>query len=386
MTPGRLGITLLLSAAAVPAACDTVKVQFMQTDGDSGGGGGEVPSGSGGVGAGGGTGGHGPDATAGAGGSLGGGFQGFGAAGGMGGYVGDLLVTASSAIRDVAATESHVYFIEYGTFDDLDNYRFDGALRRIEVESGDVETLVENLEGPLEVELTTAEAFVLLERSTTVSADGDRALGRIALTGGSFDLVPHDGPYDRAFSMAAFEDRAYFGVRIDDAWAIREYLPGESGRVILPFDAVTFPANQMAADEAHLYFLANGFSRQALTADIEPERLSSAAYTNFTLEGDRILATRAQAPMYLASMSKEGGAWSNVLRLGEHDSCKDLFVRGSRFFTECTPASGPSYVLTGPWAGGTQKGYKLAPSGAWSGTEDDLFIATDTELVRLSLD
>lgn len=304
----------------------------------------------------------------------------------MGGYVGDLLVTASSTIRDVAVAESHVYFIEYGTFDDLDNYQFDGALRRIEVDSGDIETLVENLEGPLELELTTAEAFVLLERSTSVSADGDRAVGRVALTGGPFDLVPHEGPYDRAFSMAAFGDRAYFGVRLADAWAIREYLPGEAGRVILPFDAMTFPANQVAADEAHLYFSAGGISRQALSADIEPEVLSSAAYTNFTLEGDRILTTRGQTPMYLASMSKEGGAWSNVLRLGDHVSCKDLFVRGSRFFTQCKPAGGASYVLTGPLSGGNPKGYKLAQNGAWSGTEDELFITDGTELVRLSLD
>jgi len=385
MTPGRRRIISLLALAAIPAACGTVKVPFDPFDGASGGGGGEVPSGGSGGKAGGGTGGDEPVVTGGTGG-LGGGFQGFGAAGGMGGYVGDLLFTASSAIRGVAATDSHVYFIQYGTFTDLDNYRFDGSLWRIDLDSGDAEPLLENLQGPAELEVTTAEAFILLERSKTVSADGDRAVGRVALSGAGFEIVPHEGPYDRAFTMAAFQDRAYFGVRIDDAWAIREYLPGESDRVILPFDALTFPANQMAADGTHLYFSESGILRQALSADVPPEPLSGSAYTNFTLEGDRILATRGQAPMYLASMPKEGGAWLNVLRLGDHASCKDLFVVGARFFTECKPSSGASYVLTGLWAGGNPKGYKLAPKGTWSGTEDDLFIANGTELVRLALD
>jgi len=384
MTAGRRRIIALLCLAAIPAACGTVKVPFLPVDGAGGGGGGEVPSGGSGGRPGGGTGGDEPVTIGGAGG-LGGGFS-FGAAGGMGGYVGELLVTATSTIRDVAVAGSHVYFIEYGTFDELDNYNFDGSLRRVDTDSGEPETLLKNLQGPAKLELTTAEAFILLERSKTVSADGDRAVGRVALTGSTIEIVPHEGAYDRAFIMAAFEDRAYFGVRIDAAWAIREYLPEESDRVILPFDALTFPANQMSADAAHLYFSENGILRQALSVEGPPELLSGAAYTNFTLEGDRILATRGQAPMYLASMPKEGGAWSNVLRLGDHASCKDLFVVGARFFTECRPSSGASYVLTGLWAGGNPKGYKLAPKGTWSGTEGDLFISNGTELVRLSLD
>jgi hypothetical protein len=142
----------------------------------------------------------------------------------------------------------------------------------------------------------------------------------------------------------------------------------------------------MAVDAAHLYFSADGIWRQILSADATSEKLSSANYESFTLEGERVLATRGQAPMYLASMPKEGGAWLNVLRLGDHEECKGLFVRGQRFFTECGPASGSSYVLTGFWSGGNPKGYKLSAEGAWSGTETDLFVADGTELFRLPLD
>jgi hypothetical protein len=387
LTPRRRSIMVSLSLLAISAACGTVDVPYFSDEGGSGGAAGSTPSGGSG-----GSGGNGPPSggnegtTGGSGGlgGLGGGFSGFGAAGGMGGYVGDLLASSTSNIVDVAATDTHVYWIEYGTFDDLENYQFDGALLRIELASGNVDTLLEDLEGPLQLEITTAEAFLLLERSTTVSPDGDRALGRVPLVGGTLELVEHEGPYDAPFDMASFEDQAYFAVRESGAWSIREYVPGDSGRVILPHDPL-MPAADMAADEAHLYFVSGGYWRQALSADVAPEKLSSSQYWPFTLQDTRVLATRGQAPMYLAAMSKDGSAWSNVLRLGDHDSCTELVIRGEAFFAECMTVGSPPYVVTGPWGGGDQRGYKLGPDGSWAATEADLFIAHPSELVRIPL-
>lgn len=387
MRKRRRSLTLALCLVAISGACGTVDVPFLSDDG-SGGHAGATPGG--GTGGGpttaptGGTG-NSDGTTSGGYGGLGGDFVGFGAAGGMGGYVGDLLYSSASTIRDIAATDTHLYWIEYGTFDALDNYQFDGALLRMALPDGEAETILENLEGPLQVDLTTAEAFILLERSTTVSPDGDRAIGRVSLDGGALEVVEHEGPYDSPLHLASFENLAYFAVRTGEEWSIREYAPGEPGRPILPYDPHA-PFGDMAADESHLYFARDGFWRQDLMLDVEPEKLSNSQYSPFTLQDVRVLATRGQSPMYVAAMPKDGGAWSNVLYLGNHDACEEFVIRGEVFFAECMMVGSSPYVITGLWAGGDSQGYKLGTNGSWAATATDLFIAHPSDIVRIPLD
>jgi len=385
----RRSTAFFLGPLAISAACGTIQVPFEPTDGS--GGNGASPSGGGTTT--GGTASVGGSDTGGAtlGGSGGtnddGAYPGFGAMGGMGGYVGDLLVSAGSTIRGIAATQTHVYWLEYGTFDALDNYQFDGAFLRMELDSGDVDIIAEQLEGPVQVEITTSEAFILLERSTTIDPDGDRALVRIPLAGGPLASMEHEGAYDYGFTMASFEDRAYVPVRLGGEWSIREYGPeSEAGELVLP----DHPMSHMAADETHLYFTHSsegGFWRQAVTGEGTPEALSGADYPNLALETERVLTTRGQTPMYLAAMPKDGGAWSNIVSLGSQYACDDLVVHGSLFFAQCMTAAAAPYLIRGRWDGTEPlTSHSLTDEEAWASTEADLFIGRGEELYRVRLE
>lgn len=373
------------SLVVMAGACGTVEVPFDPIDGS---GGSDTVAGSGGsTSSTGGRSSGGATATGGAKSETGGegGLDGFGAAGGLGGAPGDFVLSAGSTIRGLAADEEYVYWIEYGTFDELDNYRFDGALKRLELDSGDVDELAGDLEGPVQFGITDAEAFVVLDRSTTLDPNGARALGRAPLTGGALVLMDHPGGTEYSF-MTSYGDLAYFGIQEGDEWAIREYSPGAPGRSILPFSPSTPPGREIAADADYLYFKQDGYWRKSLDGDSEPEQLSTVKYSAFALQGDRMLATRGQSPMYLASMPRDGGAWSNVLRLGEHFAAERLVIRGTRFVAECSTEGGTPYLLTGSWNQGEPQQFSLGPRRAWAATDTELYIAHGSGLFRVQLD
>lgn len=383
---GRRRLLLVMSSlVAVAGACGTLEVPFVPIDGSGSGG---ALAGSGGGASS--TGGRSSGGVTGTGGATidtggEGGLPGFGAAGGLGGAPGDFVLSAGSTIRSLAADDEYVYWIEYGTFDGLDNYQFDGALKRLDTDSGLVDLLADDLEGPVQLGITDAEVFLVLDRSTTIDPNGDRAIGRAPIAGGALELMDHPGGTEYSF-MTSFEDLAYFGIQADEEWAIREYAPGDTGRSILPFSPNMPPGREIAVDAEYLYFKRGGFWRQTVDGDSEPEQLSTAQYSAFALQGERILATRGQAPMYLASMPLGGGAWSNILRLGEHYAAERLLVHGERFVVECSTESGAPYLLSGFWSQGDPQRFTLGPRRAWAATETELFIAHGSDLFRVQLD
>src|SRR5688572_1213601 len=66
-----------------------------------------------------------------------------------------------SDIRDITSDDENLYWVEFGSYDELGNYLDDGALRSKPLDGGDVRTLAGGLSGPVNVDVTDAHAYVL---------------------------------------------------------------------------------------------------------------------------------------------------------------------------------------------------------------------------------
>lgn len=390
---GSLSILLGALVVALSPACGTIEVPFMpsfggaggsttdgsDTDGpDSGGSGGTEGARTGGEG-GGPPGGGSP--SAGGGPTSDGGVWGGGAAGGADGA--EVIVRATSKITAVAANQTHVYWTENGTKDELSNYLFNGALRRMSLDGDEVETLVEGLGEPSALGLTTAEVYMKLELSTIRNPEGAEDLVRVPLTGGALERLPQSGSYSWLFRMSAVDDRAYFYLRPDDEWIVHESRPGQEPRQVLP--GPTYMDTH--ADATHLYFYDDDeLMKYAIDGTEEPTLVSDRYYPTLFLDGDRILTIRGRTPGYIAAFPKSGGTWKNILSLGERE-CRELEVQGIRFAAACDSNTLP-HLITGLLDGNaSQKAIPLSDSNQpWALAEGAVIVADGKELVRVKFD
>lgn len=82
-----------------------------------------------------------------------GGFGGIGSGGGS-----SDVAFPEPPIVALAANETALYWVEYGTRDSLGNYQHDGALKSVPLSGGEVTTVSASLPGPLQLWLTTKDA------------------------------------------------------------------------------------------------------------------------------------------------------------------------------------------------------------------------------------
>lgn len=378
---GALGVTL-------SPACGTIEVPFMPSFGGAGGSDAtdgtdsDTDSGGGGGGTGGTpTGGEGGGPPMGGGPTSDGGVWGSGAAGGADGV--EVILRATSTITAVATNETHVYWTEKGTKDDLSNYLFNGTLKRMALDDDVVETVVEGLGEPSALGLTTAEVYMKLELSTIRTPEGAEDLVRVPLEGGVPERLPHAGNYSWGFRMSSFEDRAYFYLRPDDEWIIHESRPGQAPRQVFPEPSYM----EAYADATHLYYTSSDeLWRYAIDGSEEPEQLSNNAYDEMVLDGDRILTTRGSSLGYIAAFPKSGGTWKNIVSIGDRE-CFGLQLRGTRYAAKCDWTESPHLVTGLLDDSSAQKAIALSDGDEfWALTQSALFIADGRELLRVPLD
>jgi hypothetical protein len=96
-------------------------------------------------------------------------------------------VTSAPAIRAVWTTSDRVYWTEYGTFDELENYQNDGRLMAMSLAGGEPVVIASGLQGPTWVAVGEKYAYVWLRHST--SLDGVLELSRVSLESGDVELL-----------------------------------------------------------------------------------------------------------------------------------------------------------------------------------------------------
>lgn len=380
-------VLLLCTVVLAGSACVSLELPGAPSDDatatgglDSEGAGGHVVA-SGGVGAGavdGGGGASGGHVPTGCGGPLGG----FGGLGGSE-FDGDLVATGRSEIWGLAATDTHVYWVEHGTEDPEDYSWSGGLLCSVELASGDIQTLADDLDGPTALYATTTDAYIGLSSSELESEFGDFPLGRVPLAGGPLEIVAGSSG-----NFAAYEDRAYLTSFGDES--VYEYRPGQERRRIRSH------CDMMAVDATHLYCWYNQsyLARQALAeAEEASEVLSTNHGRGVAVHGDLLLGGSPDGvqggTVYLRAMPKAGGTWTNIVGFDEADMVVEVLIRGDRYFA-MTNDSRSTYnrIFTGYIDDGDAEvvfaAYIL--QNPWDATEETFFVAIENRIYRLPLD
>lgn len=159
------------------------------------------------------------------------------------------LVTTTSDVRGFAANDKTVYWIEYGTRDELDDYNDDGSLVARDLDSGKVTTVVRELYGPEALGISANYAYVFLNNQ------GHPLLRRYPLDSAAApeDLASYPVlqrfPQERA-AFAATRDFSYFQIN-DQLHRVAE-TPGAKAELV--FELFDESMLGIAADESHGYF------------------------------------------------------------------------------------------------------------------------------------
>jgi hypothetical protein len=227
----------------------------------------------------------------------------------------DLTRTGIVALN---ASDSHVYWLEYGTRDAAGNYQHDGALMSYRIVDGTTTTVASGLDGPSRLELTTTHAYIGTDGAygaLTVITQ----MHRVPLIGGSVELLQEERSTTVFTSFVNAGSQAF--------WSTRTGIYTISAQA----DAVAtlflpYPVYLIASDGTDLFYAgADGVMRMP-TAGAAPTTLAGnwGGY-KIALHDDGIFglealpngtAQRSSSGILLSRAPKSGGEFEQVRPLG----------------------------------------------------------------------
>jgi hypothetical protein len=252
------------------------------------------------------------------------------------------LVAEGTDVREIRATESSVYWVEYGTFDDLGNYEGNGRLVAAPQAGGEPTAIATDLQAPIGLKVGEDYAYVLVEHSS--APKGETQLMRVPLAGGGAEIVE---VVDQDLGALSNRDRVfdwfdrYFvsadavAYWVEFASILRQTEASEGPfDVLYRFDGPNGAIHAMAGDESLLYFIdADGLKTlpysggtPTLLRAFESLQLSP-TYYQLSVSGDYIYAHDGS---YVVRMPKTGGVWKRLAELWP----AHLRVDGASFFTD----------------------------------------------------
>ena len=308
-------------------------------------------------------------------------FNGSGGAGGAGGTPGSGGSSSSSGggpgtstigeeggVVALAANESHVYWLEYGTRDALGNALNDGTLMSYSLTDGTTTTLVAGLHGPMGLELTSTHAYVYIDGAPLIGSPTKPQLLRVPLAGGSAVLV-QDGAQHSGFaaagSQAFWDTNAKVYSMLSDSSATPVVFSSNNERVL-------------ASDATNLYCQVNAL--------LVSSPIASAAFAPLDFNGNALaphddglyMLEANNAGALLLRASKTGGLPQRVRALG-NGTPQNLKVTSDRYYLEVYPDWWNEQVLTAGFAG-TDPPIRLLYRRARRTTVDQLWVGTANAL------
>ena len=243
-------------------------------------------------------------------------------AGNMGGAGGSEGVRQHAGVQDLTSDSKHLYWVEYGSRDALGNYESDGALKSYAFVDAAQATLDEHLKGPLQVRVTSNDAYVFTDGAALIGSPADGRVRRVPLSGGTATEL---GSFMRGYfvtneSKAFWSDYYSWYVANGTDWTP---LPGGDG------------ANTGAADASDLYYTsALGLSSVPVTGGTV-RSVASAGYP-FALDGDLVYGVEpVDGGSVLSKVAKSGGAYARLRALGP-GSPGAIAIVGERYFVSLT--------------------------------------------------
>jgi len=241
-------------------------------------------------------------------------------------------VYEESGVVALTASDSHVYWLEYGTRDALGNHQHDGALMSYSIGDGATTTVATGLAGPMGLELTESHAYVYIDGAPLIGAWIQPQLLRVPLAGGDAELV-QAGTQPQHAGFTAAGGKAFW-----TAGATVYSMLSDSNAVPTAF--LTVDAKNLNSDATDLYYATpgNDLMRAPLTG-AEPSAVGLSV-ENFALHDDGIFALESIDTSYtgglLSRAPKSGGAFQRVRALGAGRP-NHLKVVVDRYFLDVIP-------------------------------------------------
>ncbi|RYZ01095.1 MAG: hypothetical protein EOO73_36570 [Myxococcales bacterium] len=254
-------------------------------------------------------------------------------------------IAEGTTIRDVATDAERVYWVEYGTFDDLGNYEDNGRLMSAPLVGGQPVVLADGLLGPTGVEVSSSYIYVAEELGPDISG----ALLRIPKGGGTAEIVgtlPTEAfgnvfVFDwMARSFVAHEGTAYW-LSFGSMYKLPESEAGPGPYVDLGLGSRQPEA--IFGDASNLYVSMVGIWKLPYAG---PEALvetpvndQTSLYSSFSTDGEYVYAldsskasTDLLTPSYLIRTPLDAVAWK---RLAQYPGkTTHLVLDGSDYFVD----------------------------------------------------
>ena len=242
---------------------------------------------------------------------------------------------AYTGIVALAASDSHLYWLEYGTRDAHENYLHDGSLLSYSFADQTMATVATGLEGPIRFGLTTTLAYV----STYEQWTGISHLLRVGLSDGTVERVQDRRQADAFFQADAFYYFATAGSQAFwDLYQENDWGDANTGIDTISSDPDAVPTPFISPEEARrVYALASdgtdlfyvsadrAVTRTPITGATPAVTGASAGVNGIALHDDDIFMLqtldnggprRSPSGMLLLRAPKSGGEFQQVRSLG----------------------------------------------------------------------
>ena len=253
-----------------------------------------------------------------------------------------------NGVMALTASESRLYWVEYGTRGPIGDYQHDGALLTYAFDDGTISVIASDLDGPIGVEITTTHAYVYVDGAQPLGAPIRAQLLRVPLAGGSAELV-QDGalPWSflggRSSNFVAADGRAFWNTQGTETPAKLYSMTSDADAI--PSVFVTEGTIAMAIDGSDLYYSTQSALMRSPIAQAAPIAIQvpvigfvlhdDSIYTIFELNSDG--ATLQRVP-------SSGGGFEAVRGLGAGMAGRLRRV-GDRYFCESSPQKLPNTGL-----------------------------------------
>jgi len=285
------------------------------------------------------------------------------------------LSTEKSGVTAITASESRVYWVEYGTRDALGNYQHDGALLAYSPDDGTTTVIASGLEGPTAVEITTSHAYVYVDGAQPIDTPIRPRLLRVPLTGGSAELV-QDGAIPASF--AADGGRAFWSA--EDTQQDQNLYSMTSDTTAVPTAFVSGYSSGLTVDGSDLYYRVGSALMRSPIESAAPVSVN-VSIREYVLRDDSIYGLESinGGGAMLSRTPKTGGETLRVRALGYSYPLK-LRRLGDRYFVEAQPTDSPSQrqLLSASFVGNAPPVRLIGAGRGWPG--DRLWAATANAL------
>jgi len=247
---------------------------------------------------------------------------------------------AQTGVFALAASDSHVYWLEYGTHDALGNYQHDGALLSYRIADGTTTTVASGFDGPTSLALTTTHAYVVSDGILNGQPQASRAL----LTGGGVEPLQQD-----PFSTEEGFPAGFTAVGSQAFWSTSTGIYTQTAssnavqKLLLSTDGHVYPLISDGTELFYSDYSASGFAViRSPIASPAPQFVAASSGLGFALHGDDlveldVVLNGSQYGTILSRAPKSGGEFQQYRPLGTGSpeitiDAPALQVVGDRYF------------------------------------------------------